>query len=62
MTRPRILTAWEDMPRQWCAWLDGDEESGLRGWGKTEAEAVEELEAFLEDVGRQNDGDGVYAK
>lgn len=27
----------------WCAYYDGDEESGPRGWGATEAEAINEL-------------------
>jgi len=27
----------------WCAWRDGDEESGVRGWGATEAAAVADL-------------------
>lgn len=27
----------------WCAWRDGDEESGIRGWGATEAAAIADL-------------------
>lgn len=33
----------------WCAWLDGDEEAGPRGWGRTEQEAIAELMVELED-------------
>jgi hypothetical protein len=28
----------------WVAYWDGDEEMGPRGWGKTEAEAIADLE------------------
>ena len=28
----------------WCAYLDGDEEGGIRGWGETEAIAIADLE------------------
>lgn len=27
----------------WCAWFDGEEQGVLRGWGKTKAEAVQNL-------------------
>lgn len=27
----------------WCAYFDGDEESGLRGWGATETDAIDDL-------------------
>jgi hypothetical protein len=27
----------------WCAYYDGEEESGRRGWGLTEREAVADL-------------------
>ena len=27
----------------WCAYRDGDEESGHYGWGRTKAEAIEDL-------------------
>lgn len=27
----------------WCAYFDGDEESGIRGWGATETEAIDDL-------------------
>ncbi len=33
----------------WCAYLDGDEESGVRGWGCTRSEAISDLLANLED-------------
>jgi hypothetical protein len=32
----------------WCAYIDGHEESGPVGYGKTEQEAVEDLQAWLE--------------
>lgn len=28
----------------WCASYEGDEEGGPRGWGRTEQEAVEDLQ------------------
>ena len=33
----------------WCAWYDGDEEHGPRGWGATEAEAITDLKDNYED-------------
>lgn len=33
----------------WCAYLDGTEEEGPYGWGKTEAEAILDLEDLLYD-------------
>lgn len=30
----------------WCAYFSGEEESGNYGWGRTEQEAVNELEAM----------------
>jgi hypothetical protein len=36
----------------WCAFFDGDEEVGLRGWGKTRAEAIDDLIAALRDEHR----------
>jgi hypothetical protein len=33
----------------WCAYLEGREERGPYGWGRTEAEAVNDLNAILED-------------
>lgn len=32
----------------WCAFYDGDEESGFRGWGKTEQAAIDDLIAETE--------------
>ena len=32
---------WREI--DWSAHYDGDEESGFRGWGKTEAEAIADL-------------------
>lgn len=33
----------------WVAYFDGDEESGLRGWGRTEKEAIQDLYQLAED-------------
>lgn len=33
----------------WCAYFDGDEEEGPRGWGRTEAEAIADLRDNFED-------------
>lgn len=33
----------------WCAWVDGEEEDGPRGWGETEADAIADLKEILED-------------
>ena len=44
----RIITAYVMPPDQWCAWRDGDEESGVRGWGNTEQEAIDDLLAVEE--------------
>lgn len=33
----------------WCAWVDGTEEDGNYGWGRTEAEALRELAEILEE-------------
>ena len=33
----------------WTAYLDGDEESGPYGYGATEAAAILDLEALLQD-------------
>ena len=32
----------------WCAHLDGEEEEGHYGWGRTEAEAIGDLLEILE--------------
>jgi hypothetical protein len=49
----KIITSFEYPPIpirsfDWCAYRDGEEESGRYGWGKTEQEAVQDLLA-LED-------------
>lgn len=46
--KPRIITHHEFPPiplRQfdWCAYRDGDEESGRYGWGPTEQAAIDDL-------------------
>lgn len=33
----------------WCAYEDGEEEAGRYGWGKTEAEAIEDLKEVLKE-------------
>jgi hypothetical protein len=49
-----IITAWVYPPIgwrafDWCAWRDGTEEDGLRGWGKTPEEAIEDFKAQEDD-------------
>jgi hypothetical protein len=40
----------------WCAWLDGQEEAGPRGWGETEAQAIDALlEELCADRGLTSD-------
>lgn len=46
--RGKIVTSYEFPPipdRQfdWCAYYEGEEETNHYGWGKTEAEAIEDL-------------------
>lgn len=48
MPATRIVTHHEYPPIpirefDWCAHYEGDEESGPRGWGPTEAEAIADL-------------------
>ena len=49
MNRPReIVTSFVYPPIpirdfDWCAYFDGTEETGRYGYGRTEAEAIEEL-------------------
>lgn len=48
MTDRKIITSnvYPPIPIRnfdWCAFFDGDEESGLCGWGKTREEAVTDL-------------------
>ena len=52
----QIRTSFEYPPipirtMDWCAWRDGDEESGKRGWGHTEVEAVADLIEQEADAG-----------
>lgn len=42
-TKPKIITAYVIPPDRWCAWRDGDEETGVRGWGDTAQEAINDL-------------------
>jgi hypothetical protein len=32
----------------WCAYLDGEEEAGPYGWGRSEAEAIADLKEQLD--------------
>lgn len=34
----------------WCAWFDGEEEHGPQGWGRTEHDAIADLETQAEEV------------
>ena len=50
---PKIVTSFVYPPipwRQfdWCAWIDGDEESGPYGYGPTEDAAIADLRDELE--------------
>lgn len=53
MKKPRIRTSHVNRsPLQdwnWCAWRDGEEKDGLRGWGKTEEEAIDDLKWLEEE-------------
>ncbi len=42
---PPIPVRWFD----WCAYLDGYEPGDAIGWGRTEAEAILDLEDLLND-------------
>ncbi len=33
----------------WQAWVDGREEDGPKGWGRTEQEAVNDLKILIDD-------------
>ena len=43
-----IKTSFEHPPipfreNDWCAWIEGEEEAGLRGWGRSEEAAIRDL-------------------
>ena len=49
----KILTKYDPPPipgndHDWTAWVDGYEEDGLAGWGKTEQEAIDDLMELLD--------------
>lgn len=51
----KIITSYDypPIPIRWLDWsahLDGDEEDGPYGHGKTEAEAIADLKQQLEDL------------
>jgi hypothetical protein len=41
-----VIQKAEHDDKIWCAFFDGDEESGNRGWGKTTIAAITELLEF----------------
>jgi hypothetical protein len=48
MTRPPIITSYVHPPipmrdSDWCAYYQCEEEAGHYGWGRTEAEAIEDF-------------------
>ena len=50
----RIITVHEYPPIpirdfDWCAYHDGEEESGHYGWGRTERDAIEDLKRLDEE-------------
>lgn len=54
MTPRKIVTShvcppipWRNF--DWCAYEDGHEEDGLRGWGATEQEAIEDLQWQIDE-------------
>lgn len=52
--KPVIRTTFVNPPipirtSDWCACVEGHEEDGPYGWGRTEAEAIADLEEKLED-------------
>lgn len=54
MTARKIITHFEypPIPRRdfdWCAYHDGEEETGHYGWGATQAEAIEDLRRLDEE-------------
>lgn len=54
-TDPKIITSHVFPPIpirafDWCAYVDGTEESGLRGWGRTEQEAINDLTVLIDEA------------
>lgn len=54
LTFPQIVTDYVCPPIptrafDWCAYFDGDEEDGPRGWGASKEEAVRELMNIIEE-------------
>jgi len=55
MSKPKIVTVNVCPPIplrdfDWGAYRDGTEEDGIRGWGRTESEAVADLLDIEEDM------------
>jgi hypothetical protein len=48
-----VIQKAEHDDKIWCAFFDGDEESGNRGWGKTTIAAVTELLEFTGEKSRK---------
>jgi len=44
----------------WCAYRDGEEESGHCGWGKTQAEAIEDLRRLDQERAEAQEGEVLY--
>jgi hypothetical protein len=56
----RIITihAYPPIPRSdfdWCAYHEGEEERGHYGWGRTESEAIEDLQRLDEERAEANE-------
>ena len=56
MTKLKIITDYVNPPipirsMDWAAWIDGQEEFGPYGHGRTEAEALADLEEQIEERG-----------
>lgn len=54
MNKPKLITTYVHPPipirdHDWCCYEEGEEESALYGWGRTEKEAVEAWELFCSD-------------
>lgn len=52
---PKIITRFEHPPIlirsfDWCAHYDGEEEAGNYGWGRTEAEAIQDFKDYCADA------------
>lgn len=51
----KIVTSFVNPPipirtHDWCAFYDGEEEAGNYGWGRTEAEAIQDFKDYCADT------------